>query len=331
MARYLSVILLIVLIFAGMYLLRPSGYVGLDKETHTLVDNVATLHELLEEQNITFINGISYRRHGNVLAQLTEQKDILRFGVLSDIHGAADHAAYFVDFFLARGVDAFLVPGDTVDHFRNAVPDLVELEEVLSLLSAPGLPVFLIPGNHETKDVYYGTLAKLGRKNIIDMTSIRRADLGVATIISLPGYNLPAFVADGGFFFDGREWLALTNLSSNALGLRILLSHQIPRSTRSNGIDAVFSGEHVGDATLVRVMNDSQLDVSVGSHIHEAGGQAETRDGLSVAQQVFSKTLYLNPGSVAGWSYRNRTLYKGMAALVTVNGTHAAYEMILLS
>ncbi len=282
------------------------------------------------KQQVITINGLDYQQQDTILTQLTKtNKSFSLFGILSDIHGNINNTAYFVQYFVDKGVDGFLLSGDIVDHFRNDVPDEKELTDVLTVVSEPGLPVFIIPGNHETKDVYNNVLGKLKRKNIIDMTKIRRADLEQVVIISLPGYNVPGFVADGGFLFGDEEWQMLRNLA-DVRKKKILLSHQLPKSTRRNGIDIAFGGKHAGDGILKRIMEEEKIDIAVGSHIHESGGQAETRNDIFVPQNTYSETLYLNPGSVTSWRFINQTKYKGLAAVLSVNETHAAYKVVAI-
>lgn len=247
--------------------------------------------------------------------------ETVTFGVLSDIHGNAKNVAYFVDVFRQRGIDAILVPGDLVDHFRNNIPDARELEEVLSVLSRAEIPVYIIPGNHEQQSIYYGVLEKTSPR-FIDMSRQRYADIGDIRILSLPGYNLPEYVAKDGFLFDDVSELSrlVAPLKKN-----ILLSHQLPHATL---IDLIFSGEHVGDVQLAEVLKQKNIDILVGGHIHESGGIAETRDGVFIPQNTYTETLYLNAGSVAPWWHLNGTAYKGMAAILTVNKKGTMYEVI---
>lgn len=244
----------------------------------------------------------------------------LTFGILSDIHGNATNAAYFVEVFHQRGVDAILVPGDLVDHFRNTIPDERELEEVLSVLRQAEVPMYVIPGNHEQQSIYYSIVKK--NPFLIDMSRQRYADLGDIRILSLPGYNRPEYIAEGGFLVS--DFSDLSRFVSPHKK-NILLAHQLPRGAL---IDVVFSGEHVGDAGLVNILKQNNIDILVGGHIHESGGVAETRDGTFISQNTYAETLYLNAGSVAPWWHLNGTAYKGMAALLTVNKNGAMYEVI---
>lgn len=276
------------------------------------------------------INGIYFQQNGDLLRQMTRTgKHLAMFGVLSDIHGNVNNTAFFVRYFVGKGVDGFLLPGDIVEHFRNNVPDDKELNDILQIVASSGLPVFVIPGNHETKEVYNNVLSKLGKDNVIDMAKIRRVDMELVTILSLPGYNIASFVAEDGFMFGEKE-LDMLRSFSHTRQKKILFSHQIPKSKRAGGIDNAYSLNHAGDATLASIMAEEKIDVSVGSHIHEAGGQAETRGGVFVPQNTYSETLYLNPGSVTNWAFLNGTAYNGLAALLTINGTHAAYEVIAI-
>lgn len=257
----------------------------------------------------------------------------INLGILSDIHGNVDNLKLFLKVFKANDVNIILVPGDSVQAYDD-LPDEKELESVLSLLSAAELSVLIIPGNHEKQSDYYQALQNMNNinsnaTNIIDMTKIRRVDLNNYnfSIISLPGYNVKGFVSEGGFFFGESEFDNIRKLS-NTKNKKIILSHQIPKSIRQNGIDVTYEGKHVGDELLANLMANNNLDISVGSHIHEAGGQAETRSGLFVPQDEYSETLYLNPGAVTGWKKNNP--YVGMAAILYVNSTHAAYRIAVI-
>jgi len=172
--------------------------------------------------------------------------------------------------------------------------------------------------------MYYNILQKENNPLLIDMTRQRYIDMGGIRLMALPGYNLPEYIAKDGFLFGDDELYALQEYAKTNKK-KILLSHQLPRGAF---IDIVFSGEHVGDAGLADTLQQNNIDILVSGHIHESGGVAETRDGIFIPRNTYAETLYLNAGSVASWQRLNRTPYKGMAAILTVDREHAMYEIV---
>ena len=124
------------------------------------------------------INGEQYRFEGNKVSQLSSDEDNqAMYGIISDAHGEVEKARAFAQKFKEMNVDGIILPGDLPSNEtlrydqRDSNPDKTEIKQVLEAVAETGLPIFVIPGNHERRPDYESALAEVTAKygNVIDM------------------------------------------------------------------------------------------------------------------------------------------------------------------
>src|SRR5205085_3695391 len=81
-----------------------------------------------------------------------------------------------------RGADVLVADGDLGDNAD-------EQETLLGTLTESGLPVLAVAGNREVRSELDAAEAELRKKGarIVDLSHVRVADLGDATVVGLPG------------------------------------------------------------------------------------------------------------------------------------------------
>lgn len=280
---------------------------------------------------VKVIDGQQYRFEASKVTQLSSNNDNLSFGILSDIHGDNSNVKYFVDEFQKRKVKGIIISGDLAERLRNNIADDIEMEEVLEEAAKSGLPIYVIPGNHDLRKDYEKALRDLSSKypNLIDMSTVRVVDGMGVDIVSCPLMDDHFSVVYGrGFVGDCADLDTLVKQTNDAV---IVVSHQPPLGKGSQGIDYVPTiPKNVGSAELLAEMNQVGVKVGVFGHIHEAGGRATTLDGKAVAQGEYSSELLLNPGPASSWQRMLATgdSTTGMAGILTVKGKEAKYEIM---
>jgi len=310
------------------------GFSGCGKKEENLEKKVTNVTPIVRT-----INGVDYQINGNKLTQMTEDEDnIARFGVIADPHGFYENVEAFSKHFEQRGVDGIILLGDYAQHFREKPnPKLSDYDEIVMCLenaAKTGLPIYVIPGNHEMKKDYKRAMKRLSKKykNIFDLSEIRIVDGDDFDFVSNPfgtdfTYPNESFRATPEQIRKIGEYIKLLQTDDDP---EILLTHQPPRCRGRYGIDVVYSGNHVGDKTLNEIMRKSGIKFSLSGHIHEAGGRGVTSEGKLVKQNTFSDDLRFNPGSACPWKYLDGKIYNGMAGILTIKGNQVKYKVISL-
>lgn len=288
------------------------------------------------------INHQQYQFSNETVTQLTHDDDHeARYGVISDIHGEVERITPFVEKLKKRNIEAILVPGDLVKNEElrygrtDQQNDEQELEAVLTELGKSNLPVFVIPGNHETRDEWKTVMEKIrvDYPNIIDMNQYRRFDGDDADIVSLPGYQIQEvpgrkFIPDNGFWASSAM---IDGLAMERQGLddtMILLTHGPPATGLNPGPGTISTGEDVGEKYTATAMKQDNISFAIVGHIHEAGGYAATLDGKMIREEEWSNGFVANFGTLETWKNNNGMTYNGRVGILTINGTNAKYEMI---
>ncbi|MFH1439173.1 MAG: metallophosphoesterase [Candidatus Woesearchaeota archaeon] len=139
-----------------------------------------------------------------------DETEIIRFGVISDIHADTSNIEYFMDKFIGNGndsnnkdsnenVDAVLVLGDFNDmNGYKAGSDFDEIRTVMETIlnnsyfhdsktsSTAKVPVYVIPGNHEAKAGYEKVMNAMkiafGYDNLHDMSGWNIETLSFETL-----------------------------------------------------------------------------------------------------------------------------------------------------
>jgi hypothetical protein len=112
----------------------------------------------------------------------------------------------------------------------------------------------------------------------------------------------------------------------------VLLSHGPPHQSGKQALDFVPGAGNVGDPALRALLKQAQIPFGLFGHILEAGGHATDLDGKPLPPQRPFKSLYLDQGSVnpLPWKMNDGTTSYGLAAIFTLQGTQASYEMMRL-
>ena len=290
-------------------------------------------------QEIRKINNIEYEININKLTQKTEDEDkVASFGVISDTHGFYENVNVFSETFKKQGLDGIIMLGDYAQHFRKKPhPDLRDYDEIVMCLEAAaktGLPVYVVPGNHDMRKDYERAINQLFKKyiHIFDLSKIRIVDGDDFDFVSNPFGTDFTYLGESfrGTLEQIRQIKEYAKLLKNDDDPEVLVSHQQPRCNGKGGIDMTFDGKNVGEETLDKIMKECEIKLSASGHIHEAGGRACTSNGELINPNVLSEDLRFNPGAASPWEYPNGKTYNGIAGILTIEGNRAKYEIISL-
>ncbi len=321
---------------AGLIGALALGTLGCKKENLGL--------EAVVEQATPFertINGQQYKFEGKRVTELTSDTDNhARYGVISDAHGEVEKAKLCAEEFRKRGVDGIILTGDLPSNEglrygrTDSRADKSEIKEVLEAVAQTGLPIFVIPGNHEQKPDYTQALAEVTAKynNVIDMTKFRVFNGDDVDFVSLPGYQtfkIPGrqFIPDKGYWAT-PEFIQSTGTLRNGLDDAVVLITHGCGKTGSPGPATIYGGRDVGDANTTSMMKENNIPFAVCGHIHEAGGIAATYDGKIVKQGEWGKQFSANFGGLEDWKSIDGKMYNGMAGILIVQGDQAKFEMV---
>ncbi len=261
-----------------------------------------------------------------ILSCSLEEKEIV-LGVLSDIHGDTERTKHFLEIFQKNNVEYIVLPGDISEHFRKTSEMLNDEEQIYAVLktvSDTNLTVFVIPGNHDSKEAYYGAINRLNKSNIIDGSKSRFFD-GDIDLAFVPGYFIPSMTADNGFIFDEKDIEIIKPLITKQT---ILVSHSPPKFNTKNAIDAIYDGKNVGSELLINLIKEKNINFGIFGHIHEAGGKAINLKEEIIPENYWSSELFLNPSSVIPWTLLNGTTHNGTASILWIKEGKAKYKII---
>jgi Icc-related predicted phosphoesterase len=217
------------------------------------------------------INDRQYEVYPDKVIQLSEDLDkTAKFGVIADAHSCPNNVEKFVNEFKRQGLDGIVMLGDYAT-IRLALPTFrfdpySSIVKCLDSAAKTGLPVYVIPGNHDLSIFYRRAIHSLHSKhnNVFDMRLIKYVDGDDFDMIVNPKIN--------------HNYHSLKNLlsrySSDVSQLRkdddpeILISH-IPPSYKENTFAKYLTdGVNVGSKTLDEIMRSNQILFSLSGHIH---------------------------------------------------------------
>lgn len=243
-----------------------------------------------------------------------------RFGVLSDAQGDATGVEKLANQLVVEDVAFILFLGDA-NQYGNAVSDVDEMKAVFSALADAGVPVYILPGNHEVKSDYYTAFTAIGSSPLIDLSSGGSFDFPNVDFFVVPGYYRKNFPAENGFVYSSFSFSRKN--SSDPL---LLLSHGPPTEY---GLDRTLEGASVGDPGIAHLIRSSGISFGFFGHIHEAGGIAVDCSGERVPENTWSSCLFLNPGSVVSWQLTSGIGNQGSAAVVEFKDDKMKYSMVV--
>lgn len=251
-------------------------------------------------------------------------ENIVKFGVITDIQGDTTNLDYFTGEFNKAEIDALLILGDLNDmnHDINET-DYEEIYSVLEIINNNfNKTIFVMPGNHESKEDYYKALNLFDLTDLSDHNNLKFESMN---ILSVPGYHLADYTNPNGFLFDNvmdfhpmKDCLPEPEADCNQ-GLSLLVAHGPPKGTNANSIDAIVTEgtksmewNNVGNQQINELILNKNINFGVFGHIHEAGMKAVDINDEFVPENKWSTSLFLNPGPATAWQMNNDDVNKGI-------------------
>ena len=199
---------------------------------------------------------------------------------------------------------------EMLDRVRDVEADLIAFcgdlhngcsrtaaEPVAAALARLGLPVLIVPGNMDHRDVVPQMWREAGLI-MLHRSSFRFGDFGFLGMGGMAVHN-PRRLEDPARYYhrDDEVYDSLAQAYPGISGSKkiIVLTHQPPRDTR----DTIYTGERTGCISLRRFLEEYQPDLLLCGHIHEDRGESQV-----------GPTRIINVGE----------LRQGYAAVIELNG-----------
>ncbi len=251
-------------------------------------------------------------------------------GVLGATKDAYEDTLANLDHFLAAfdaaGVDVIVLAGDI-----GYTPE--DIAVVLDRVARAGRLTLAIAGNAEPVRGFHMAVGQVAKRhpNVIDGNLVRLVELGPASLVTMPGYYEPRFIAsDDGCHYERDDVEGLTPIFEQAQARPVLISHGPPRSQGARALDVAYDAGNVGDPGLAALMKRHGVRLGLFSHILESGGRAtDPLTHTDVAPGTWSTSMWLNAGaatSLAQDLHGGRTIH-GMAAIVELGPQGARYRI----
>lgn len=211
---------------------------------------------------------------------------VVKIGAVSDIEGAIDSAKKSAGKLKGKNLDAIIIAGDCYENeeirrnpvYPNSTDNVQEMIDGITPYAELGIPVFVIPGNHEEQSIYNEAISTLRKKypNIFDING-KSIDAQGVNLVGMGGYHDSRFITREGFLLNSSNYqTALKNLKGlqNQNETTIFITHSPPKA--NSRIDYVQGAGHVGDSNIATIMNSDLKDIlNVHGHIHEGGRNSE--------------------------------------------------------
>ena len=253
-------------------------------------------------------------------------------GLLAGIKDLEPETRAMLDVFIAdfekADVDAIVIGGDS-----SSEPDA--LDQILEYLGkATSRPLLIVAGNMERgAALNYAILKqrKAGATHLLNLDVIRRYDGDGVDVIGLGGYHDKAYLhLAGGCIYKEKDVEALERAAAAADDPVVLLTHGPPRQKGQQALDYVPGADNVGDPQLSALIAKAKISFGIHGHILEAAGRATDASGKPLPQKKPQTTLFVNQGSAnpLPWKLNDGSTSYGLAALMTLDGKKASYEII---
>jgi len=244
----------------------------------------------------------------------------LKIGFVSDIEGALDNAADSALELEQEKVDFIVIAGDNYENenirdalYPNSTDNVDEMIKGVEPYAKLGIPIFIIPGNHETKQVYDAAIKVLQEEyaNVFDIR-YNDADLIGINIVGMGGYHIRGFVEENGFLLTDKDY---ENSKKKILEFRdqneptLFITHGPPLS--ESDIDLVSGVGNVGDEKIRDIMNSDIGEViNIHGHIHEGGRSfAEYKSGPAYNVAAITSYKNKNPANIGLLTLENRVSF----------------------
>lgn len=277
---------------------------------------------------------------------LRQARGELRIGVLAGLKESEDanlrQARALADQLKARGAEVLVALGDLGDNAEAQ-------DALLGAIGAAGVPLLALAGNREVRAELDGALSELKRRGlpVVDLSRVRLVDLGDALLVGLPGaFERRQLRAEGACLYGQADLDALAAFLDKrpaAAPPALLLGAVPPRGSSPQALDA-SEGANVGDPRLLPLLTAARAPFGLFGQVWEAGGRGLDGAGRPVAPAPAQSSppepgvplpggaaqLYVNPGAAdrTRWPMSDGTFAEGLAALLTIRGRLASYQVV---
>ncbi|MBI5549181.1 MAG: hypothetical protein HY901_35290 [Deltaproteobacteria bacterium] len=254
----------------------------------------------------------------------------VRLGVLSGIKELdkatrASLGEFFARFKQAQ-VEGVLLGGDSAENE-------LDLEEVLAYVAEQGLPTYAVIGNWESRAPFNRAVRAISKDhpNLVNMDLVRRLEAESFELVSLGGYSDKGYVkGSGACLYKSEDARSIVTLAKDAKQPVVLLMHGPPAQKGKEAIDFVPGAGNVGDKDVTAAIAEAKILFGVHGHILEAGARATDLAGKVLAPGKLHPSLFLNPGPASSlpWKMNDGKTSYGLAAILTLKGKAARYEIL---
>ncbi len=178
----------------------------------------------------------------------------------SDFHGAITAIDKFNEKVADQKPDLIVICGDITNFGSYSLA-----EDLLSILSKSGRPIFFVPGNCDPPDLAKGV-------NIQKVTCLHGAHeiFNDTNFVGVGGSNPSPFLTPFEINDDDLlKELERAYSKANRTKKLVLISHAPPLNTK---LDISRFGGHVGSASIRRFIELERPALAISGHIHEARG-----------------------------------------------------------
>ena len=148
----------------------------------------------------------------------------------------------------------------------------------------------------------------------------------------MPGYFDKRYTHQSGrCVYSDADAKGIGKLAEGLDGPVVLVSHGPPKQSGKAALDWVPNAGNVGDDKMAQALAASKIPFGIFGHIVEAGGRATDLPGKKeIKPATLVDSFFLNPGSAnsAPWRLNAGAESWGMAALISIEGKKAKYEII---
>jgi len=212
-------------------------------------------------------------------------------------------------------VDVVVHGGDLL--YRSKVPSwlVARAMEPLFEVADRGVPVFVVPGNHERSRIPYPLLTRHPGVHVFEAPSTFRVDVR-GTTVALSGFPFARVIAGESF----AALLAATGWASTPADLRLLCLHQAVEGARVGVQDFTFRR---GPDVLAGRDVPAGFAAVLSGHIHRAQVLTQDLRGRPLPAPV------VYPGSTERTSFAERAEPKGYVLLELVPGRGSRQPWVL--
>lgn len=255
-----------------------------------------------------------------------------RLGLLAGIKDLDPETQALLQTFLAAfekaDVDLIVIGGDTAEE-----PDV--LDKVYAFLSAATKrPLITVTGNTERSSAHNASVLKVrraGNPHLLNASLIRRFDGEGFDVVTLAGYHDKRYLhLTGGCLYPDKAIDEVADAAKDSNDPVVFLAHGPPKQSGKAALDFVPGAGNVGDPRLTELVSRAKIPFGIFGHILEAAGHGTDLKGAVLPPKKLHPQLFVNQGSAnpLPWKLNDGTTSYGLAAILTIDGKKASYEML---